>query len=91
MKRYDEAIDWYCRAIQKDTEYKAPHANLKDIYETLKYTDQQIAGLIQKYNLKADYYYYYTGLGYYDKKEYKKSIEYFNKAYGCIDTLGKCM
>jgi len=32
-------MDWYFRAIEKDTEYKAPHANLKDIFEELKYTD----------------------------------------------------
>lgn len=68
MKRYEEAIDWYFRAIQKDAEYKAPHANLKGCYSHLKYSEEQIAALIQKYNVKADYYYYYTGLSYYDDK-----------------------
>jgi len=91
MKRYEEAIDWYFRAIQKDAEYKAPHKNLIDVYKALKYSDEQIAELVRKYNLKADYYYYYTGLGYYDNKEYRKSIELFNKTYGCIETLGKAM
>ena len=33
MKNYEEAIKWYFRGIEKDKEYKAPHANLIDVYE----------------------------------------------------------
>ena len=91
LKRYDEAMDWYFRAIEKDTEYKAPHANLKDIYETLKYTDEQISAQMQKYKIKPDYFYYYIGLGYHDAKKYQKAIEYYDKAYACMDTLGKAI
>lgn len=82
-------MDWYFRAIEKDTEYKAPHANLKDIFEELKYTDQQISAQMQKYKIKPDYFYYYVGLGYHDAKKYEKAIEYFDKSFACMDTLGK--
>ena len=31
MKNYEEAIKWYFRGIEKDKDYKAPHANLIDV------------------------------------------------------------
>lgn len=85
LKLYDEAIDWYFRAIEKDTEYKAPHANLKDIWDTLNYSDDQILALMNKYKIKHDYYYYYTALGYHDAKKYEKAHKYFEKSYACIN------
>ena len=44
---------------------------------------------MKQYDIQADYYYYYTGLGYYDKKKYDKSLEYYQKAYACANELNK--
>jgi tetratricopeptide (TPR) repeat protein len=71
MRRYDDAIKWYFKGIEKDKEYKAPHANLSDIYDRLKYNDAKISSLMKQYNIYPDYYYYETGLAYYDKKRYQ--------------------
>ena len=42
---------------------------------------------MKQYKVHPDYFYYYCGLGYYDKKKYDKSIEYYNKAYACLASL----
>ena len=44
---------------------------------------------MDQYDIYPDYYYYYTGLSYYDKKNYDKSIEYYTKAYDCASELQK--
>lgn len=61
---------WYFKGIEKDKEYKAPHANLSDVFDELKATDEVIQGHMAKYNIKIDYFYYYMGLAYYDKGKY---------------------
>ena len=39
---YEEALPWYLKACELDHQYKAAHANAIDIFDKLKYTDQQI-------------------------------------------------
>ena len=51
----------------------------------------QISTLIQQYKVEADYYYYYTGLAYYDKQNYDQSVKYYQKAYGCLQELNKAI
>ena len=46
---------------------------------------------MKQYDVHPDYFYYYTGLGYYDKKKYDESLEYFMKSYECVNELGKCI
>ena len=75
---------WYFRGIEKDKEYKAPHANLIDIFTHLKFGDAEITNEMLKYKVYPDYFYYYLGLSYYDKKKYDLAIQYYMKAYGCL-------
>ena len=42
-----------------------------------------------KHNVHTDYYYYYLGLSYYDKRKYDLSLKYYMKAYDCLDLLAK--
>lgn len=89
MKNYDEAIEWYFRAIGKDKTYKAPHSSLTDIFKTLKYDEEKVEELMRAHPVQPDYFYYYTGLSYYDKKDYDLSIKYYNKALESPGELSK--
>lgn len=89
LKEYDEAIIWYFRGIEKDKEYKAPHTNLSDIFDSQGLTDETILMHMRKYKVKDDYFYYYLGLAYYDKKKYDLSIKYYMKSYECAKELQK--
>lgn len=44
---------------------------------------------MSKYNICNDYFYYYMGLSYYDKKKYEISIKYYMKAYEHAKELSK--
>ncbi len=35
-------MQWYFKAIIRDSEYKAPCDNLRDVFKKLNYTDEQI-------------------------------------------------
>ena len=87
LKEFEEAIVWYFRGFERDKEYKASHANLSDIFDDQKFTDEQISAHMLKYKIEDDYFYYYMGLAYYDKKKYDESIKYYMKSYGCAKKL----
>ncbi len=89
LKENDDAIVWYFRGIEKDKEYKAPHKNLSDIFDEIKASDELIKSHMDKYAISEDYFYYYMGLSYYDKKKYDESIRYYMKAYECANELNK--
>ena len=78
-------MKWYFKGIEKDKEYKAPHKNLIDVFKELQYSDEQIANEMTKYKVYPDYFYYYTGLSYYDNKNYDMSLKYYMKAYKCAN------
>ena len=80
---------WYFKGIEKDKEYKAPHKNFSDIVDTQKMTDAKIQEHMAKYNIKKDYFYYYMGLAYHDKKKDDLAIKYYMKAYDCSNDLNK--
>lgn len=44
---------------------------------------------MSKYSLYPDYFFYYMGLSYYDKKKYEISIKYYTKAYEAASDLKK--
>lgn len=87
MKKYEDAIKWYFKGIEKDKEYKAPHSNLSDIFDKFKLSDAKISSLMQQYTIQPDYFYYEMGLAYYDKRNYSESIRYYMKAYDCLKEL----
>lgn len=43
---------------------------MSDIFEELEYSDEQIQAEMRKKKVEPDYFYYYMGLSYYDKKKY---------------------
>jgi len=62
---------------------------MSDIFEELEYTDEQIEGEMRKRKVEPDYFYYYMGLSYYDKKKYDISLKYYMKSYDNLDLLSK--
>ena len=42
-----------------------------------------------RYKIHQDYFYYYMGLSYHDKKKYDLAIKYYMKAYDCLNLLKK--
>lgn len=62
---------------------------MSDIFDEKSFTDEQIEAEMSKYNIQDDYYYYYLGLSYYDKKKYELSIKFYMKAYANAKELGK--
>ena len=44
---------------------------------------------MRKRKVEPDYFYYYMGLSYYDKKKYDTSLKYYMKAYDNLDLLAK--
>jgi tetratricopeptide (TPR) repeat protein len=62
---------------------------MSDIFDELNYTDEQVQEEMKKYPVNEDYYYYYMGLSYYDKKKYDQSIKYYLKAYETAKDLQK--
>ena len=80
---------WYFRGIERDKAYKAPHANLIDVFSTLKYDDDQIKKEMDKYKIKKDWFYYYMGLAHHDKKNFTESLKYYQKAYSCAEDINK--
>ena len=80
LKKYEEAKIWYFRAIEKEETYKAPHANLYDIFKELKASDEDILSLAEQYETKEEKFCYYFGLACYDKKKIEESIKWIQKA-----------
>lgn len=62
---------------------------MSDIFDELGYSDERIKSEMAKHNVHSDYYYYYLGLSYYDKRKYDKSLAYYMKAYENLNVLGK--
>lgn len=44
---------------------------------------------LKKYQLAEDYFYYYLGVAYYERKKYQLSIKYYMKAYECARELAR--
>lgn len=52
MKNYQEAKIWYFKGCEAKYDYKAPHTNLSDVFDTLGTSDEDILLESRKYNLK---------------------------------------
>ena len=52
MKNYEQAKIWYFKECEAKYDYKAPHANLSDVFDTLGTSDEDILLESRKYKLK---------------------------------------
>lgn len=82
-------MSWYFRGIEKDKEDKSAHVNVSDVFDELKLSDEQIRGQMSKYKIQNDWFYYYLGLAYYDKRKWDRSLYYYNEAIKVANTLQK--
>jgi len=64
---------------------------MSDVFDERNFKDEDIEAEIdkRKSTVHRDYYYYYMGLSYYDKRKYDLSLKYYMKAYDNLDLLAK--
>lgn len=53
---------------------------MTDVFDHLKYTDEQILKQSKNYKVGEDIFCYYIGLSYYDKSKVEKSITWIERA-----------
>ena len=64
------AIDWYFKAMERDREYLQPHKNATEVFQILKWSDQQVLETMGKYRgIHAFFFYYNEGKAYASKKD----------------------
>jgi superkiller protein 3 len=82
LKRYDEAIAEYQRAIELDPKYAYPHNGLGSVYYDLKRYDEAIAEYQRSVELDPKYATPHNNLGnvYYDLKRYDAAIAEYQQA-----------
>ena len=52
-----------------------------DVFEALEYSEEKIVEVMKNHSVfHEDYFYYYLGLGYYDKDKNDRSIKFYLKA-----------
>ncbi|NER84044.1 MAG: tetratricopeptide repeat protein [Leptolyngbya sp. SIO1D8] len=82
LKRYEEAITAYEKAIELDATSVYPHNGLGNVYRDLKRYEEAITAYEKAIELDATFAYPYNGLGnvYRDLKRYEEAITAYEKA-----------